>query len=152
MPAGVAARSLAAVLAEGRRELIALLAAQDFGGTDTIVALNAAMMQDGVVIEVAPGVAVAEPIRIVYATASDAPSARFSRSAVVVGAGASLLLAEESHGFRAGQTHNCLIASVGDDAKFTHGAMLAGMAPGSLRHRELHRARRRPRGSCAASR
>jgi Fe-S cluster assembly protein SufD len=136
-PPGVTVRSLAAVLEEGRPDLIALLAAQDFGGTDTIVALNAALMQDGVVIEVAPGAAVAEPIHLVYAAASSAPSARFSRSAVVVGAGASLRLAEESHGSYAGQTHNCLIVTVGDEAKFAHAAMLTGMAPGSLRIESL---------------
>ena len=137
MPAGVTVRSLATVLGEGRPDLIALLAAQDFGGTDTIVALNAALMQDGVVIEVKPGADVAEPIHLVYAAASSAPSARFSRSALVIGAGASLRLAEASHGFYAGQTHNCLVVSIGDDARFAHAALLAGMAPGSLRIESL---------------
>ena len=33
----------------------------------------------------------------------------------------------------AGQTQNCLVVSVGDEAKFTHAAMLTGSAPGSLR-------------------
>ena len=136
-PPGVSVRSLAAVLAEARPDLIALLAAQDFGGTDTIVALNAALMQDGVVIEVAPGAAIAEPIRIVYASASSTPAARFSRSAVIVGSGASLLVSEESHGSYAGQAHNCLVVSVGDDAKFAHAAMLTGMAPGALRIESL---------------
>ncbi|MGO9674649.1 MAG: SufB/SufD family protein [Methylocella sp.] len=132
MPPGIAVRSLAAVLAEGRPDLIALLAAREIGGADTIIALNAALMQDGVVIEVEPGAAVEGAVRLVYASASNTPSARFSRSLVVVGAGASLFLAEESHGCRAGQSHNCLVAAVGDNAKLTHAAMLAGMAPGSL--------------------
>ena len=94
-------RSLAAVLGEGRPDLIALLGAQDFGGADTVVALNAALMQDGVVIEVAPGVDVAEPIRV-HAAVSSAPSARFSRSALVVGADATLRLAEASLARRTG--------------------------------------------------
>ncbi|VTZ52119.1 FeS assembly protein SufD [Methylocella tundrae] len=139
LPAGVFVRSLAAALSEGRPEMIALIASQDFGGTDTIVSLNAALMQDGVVIEVEPGVALAAPIRLVYATALSEPSARYSRSAVVVGAGASVHIAEESlgEGARTGQTNGCLIVSVADDAKFQHTAMMTGMAPASLRIESL---------------
>lgn len=139
MPDGVAVRSLAEALCEGRPDLIALLAAQEFGGADTIVALNAALMQDGVVIEVAPGAAVVEPIRLVYATTGGAPSARYSRSAIIVGAGASARLAEESFrgGAQTGQTNNCLIASVADGAKFAHTAMMTGMVQGSLRIESL---------------
>jgi Fe-S cluster assembly protein SufD len=135
LPAGVGVRSLAVALSEERPELIALLAAQDFGGTDTIVSLNAALMQDGVVIEVEPGAVVADPIRIVYATAGNPASAVYSRSAVDVGPGASAHIAEESFGdgARRGQTNGCLIISVGDDAKLEHTAALTRMEPGSLR-------------------
>jgi Fe-S cluster assembly protein SufD len=135
MPVGIKVRSLASVLSEGRPDLIALLASHDLGGRDTIVSLNAALMQDGVVVEVAPGTVIADPIRIIYATASTIPSARFSRSAVVVGAGASVRVAEQSHGkgARTGQTNGCLVVSVGDDATFSHTAMLTDMVPGSLR-------------------
>jgi Fe-S cluster assembly protein SufD len=139
MQDGVAVRSLASVLGEGRADLVALLAARDFGGTDTIVSLNAALMQDGVVIEIAPGAVVAEPLRLVHATASREPAARFSRSALIVGAGASARLAEESFGAgaRTGQTNNALIVAVGDDATVAHTAMLTGMAPNSLRIESL---------------
>lgn len=135
LPAGVTVRSLASVLTEGRADLIALLAAQNLGAQDPIVSLNAALMQDGVVIEVAPGAIVADPINLIYATASSRPGACFSRSLVVVGAGAALRLAESSHGegARAGQTYGCLIVSVGDDAKFDHTAMVTGTLPGSVR-------------------
>ncbi len=135
LPAGVTVRSLASALAEGRADLIALLSGQGLGAKDPIVALNAALMQDGVVIEAAPGVQLAEPINLVYATAASAPSASFSRSLVVVGAGASIRLAESSHGqgARAGQTFGCLIVSVGDGAKFDHTAMVTETAPGSVR-------------------
>ncbi len=139
LPAGVRVQSLATALNGRRPELTALLAAQDFGGTDTIVSLNAALMQDGVVIEVEPGAVVAEPIRIVYATAANAASACYTRSAVIVGAGASALIAEESFGAgaRIGQTNGCLIVAVGDDAKLEHTAALTGMASGSLRIESL---------------
>jgi Fe-S cluster assembly protein SufD len=139
MPPGVAVHSLTSVLSGARADLVALLAAQDFGGTDTIVSLNAALMQDGVVIEVAPGASVAEPIRLVYATASSEPAARFSRSAMIVGAGATARLAEESlgAGARTGQTNACLIVAVGDGARFAHTAMLIDMVQGSLRIESL---------------
>ena len=54
LPEGASVRSLADVLGEGRPDLVDLLAAKDFGEGDAILALNAAMMQDGVVIEIAP--------------------------------------------------------------------------------------------------
>jgi len=135
LPAGVTVRSLASVLTEGRPDLITLLSGQNLGSKDPIVSLNAALMQDGVVIEAAPGVELAEPINLIYATATSAPAARFSRSLVVVGAGASIRVAESSYGQggRTGQTFGCLIVSVGDGAKFDHTAMVTETVPGSVR-------------------
>ena len=65
-------------------------------------------MQDGVVIEIAPGTEIAEPIHLVYATVAAKPVARFSRSLVRIGAGASVRLNEMSfgQGGRTGQTNN----------------------------------------------
>ncbi len=125
-PAGVTIRSLADVLAEGRADLIEKLSAQKFGSGDAVLALNAALMQDGVVIEVAAGVESVEPIHILYATASSAPVARFFRSLVVVGQGAKVRVAESSlgQGGRTGQTFGCLIFDVAD-----HGEGRATAAP-----------------------
>ena len=135
LPDGVAVRSLADVLGEGRRDLIDLLAAEDFGDGDAILALNAAMMQDGVVIEVAAGAEIAEPIEIVYATAAERPAARFFRSLVVVGEGAKVRVAESSlgKGGRTGQTFGCLIFQVADKAEVAHTATITRTEPGSLR-------------------
>ncbi|ACK50554.1 FeS assembly protein SufD [Methylocella silvestris BL2] len=132
-PEGVVIQSLASVLAAGRPDLIALLAAQDFGGTDTIVSLNAALMQDGVVIEVAPGAVVAEPIRIVYASTASEPRASYARSALIVGAGASVRLIEDDFGAQAAQTNRCLVVSVADDAACDHIVSMTGMGRASLR-------------------
>ena len=106
-PEGASVRSLADVLGEGRQDLVDLLAAKDYGGGDAILALNAAMMQDGVVIEVAPGAELAAPIEIVYATALDRPASRFFRSLVVVGEGAKCRITESNlgRGGRFGQTY-----------------------------------------------
>ncbi|HEY5226427.1 MAG TPA: SufD family Fe-S cluster assembly protein, partial [Methylovirgula sp.] len=62
LPEGVKVSSLATVLGEGRSDVIAALSAEWIGTEDPIVALNAALMQDGVVIDVAPGTKLAEPI------------------------------------------------------------------------------------------
>jgi Fe-S cluster assembly protein SufD len=135
LPAGVAVRSLAAVLSEGRADLVDLLAAKTHAIVDPIVALNAALMQDGVVLEVAPGTQVAEPITLVTATASSTPLARYIRSLVVVGKGASVRIAETclGDGGRSGQTIGCLVLSVGDEAKVGHTAAVTDTFAGSLR-------------------
>ncbi len=139
LPEGLKVRSLASVLTEGRPELIALLSSQDLAAQDPIVSLNAAMMQDGVVIEVAPGDVIAEPVNLIHVTASPAPAAHFSRSALMIGAGASLRLAELMHvanrtqAVSAGQDNACLIVSLDNGATFAHTAMLTGAAPGGAR-------------------
>ncbi|MGB8277668.1 MAG: SufD family Fe-S cluster assembly protein [Methylovirgula sp.] len=135
LPAGVKVTSLAAALAEGRADIIAHLSAEWAEAKDPIVALNAALMQDGVVIEVAPGTGLAEPIHLVYATASATPVARFSRSLMIVGAGASVLLSEASFGAggRTGQTNNGLVLVVGDAAEVGHTLALTDTEPGSVR-------------------
>ncbi|MGQ0444416.1 MAG: SufB/SufD family protein, partial [Beijerinckiaceae bacterium] len=139
LPEGVTVCSLASVLTEGRPDLIALLASQDIAAQDPIVSLNAALMQDGAVIEVAPGTVIAEPINLIHVAASSAPVAHFSRSALVIGAGASLRLAETRHianrtqTVRAGQANACLIVSLDDHAKLDHTAMVTETAPGDVR-------------------
>jgi Fe-S cluster assembly protein SufD len=139
LPEGLKVRSLASVLTEGRPELIALLSSQDLAAQDSIVSLNAALMQDGVVIEVAPGTVIAEPLNLIHVTASPAPAAHFSRSALMIGAGASLRLAESMYVanriqmVRAGQANACLIVSLDKGATFAHTAMVTEPAPGGVR-------------------
>ncbi len=135
LPAGVTVRSLASVLAEGKADLIPLISGMGLGSADPIVALNAAMMQDGVVIEVAPGAVIADPINLLYATASATPTACFSRSLVVVGKGASVTVCESSigEGARTGQTFGALIFSVGDEAIVSHTLRLTKTVVGSVR-------------------
>src|SRR6185437_14691060 len=80
LPKGVSVSSLAVALAEGRRDVVTALSAEWAGVKDPIVSLNAALMQDGVVIDVAPGTKLDAPIHLVYASVSATPSAHFSRS------------------------------------------------------------------------
>ncbi len=138
LPDGLTVRSLSAVLAEGPPELIAMLATQDLASKDPIVCLNAALMQDGAVVDVAPGVTIPEPVHLIHVVASPAPVARYCRSILVIGAGASVHFAEscspEGVGLAApaGQTNSCLVISIGDGATLSHSAALTSNAPRSL--------------------
>ncbi|HUZ91326.1 MAG TPA: SufD family Fe-S cluster assembly protein [Methylocella sp.] len=143
LPEGIKVSSLASVLSWGRPDLIALLSSQEFGqepgARDSIVALNAAMMQDGVVIEVAPQTVIPEPIHLIHVAASPVQAAHFSRSALIIGAGASIRLAESCDSVsRAGlapavQANACLILSLGDGARLAHTAMVTGTAANGVR-------------------
>ncbi len=82
---------------------------------------------------------IAEPVNLIHVTASPTPAAHFCRSALLIGAGASLRLAESMHfanrtqTVRAGQANACLIVSLDDGAKLAHTAMVTGPAPGGVR-------------------
>ena len=135
VPAGVTVTSLAATLAKGEPALIESLGAAWAEADDAIISLNAALMQDGLVIDVAPGVELEAPLHIVYASVVPEPVARISRSLVRVGAGATFRLNELSLGWggRVGQTNNVLILDIGDGADVAHTLSLTGTEPGSLR-------------------
>jgi Fe-S cluster assembly protein SufD len=138
LPDGLTVRSLSSVLAEGPPELIAMLAIQDFASQDPIVSLNAALMQDGVAIEIKPGATIPEPVHLIHVAASPEPTARFCRSLLVLGAGASVHFAESyspegvSLAATAGQTNSCLIIAIGDGATLSHTTALSSNAPRNL--------------------
>jgi Fe-S cluster assembly protein SufD len=139
LPDGLKARSLASVLSDGQSDLIALLSSPDLGAGDPILSLNAALMQDGVVIEVAPGAAIPEPINLMHVTASAAPAAHFFRSALIIGADASVrfaetcLCADAAGSAPASQANACLIVSLAEGAMLSHTAMISQDLPGSMR-------------------
>jgi Fe-S cluster assembly protein SufD len=65
---------------------------------DIAYALNTALMGDGAIVEVTGGAHIARPLHLVFVYGSDHAAAVFSRSAVVVGAGASLTVIESHEG------------------------------------------------------
>ncbi len=65
---------------------------------DVIYALNTAFMGSGAIIEVAAGVEIARPLHLVFVYGARRASAVFSRSVVVLGAGAGLTLLESHEG------------------------------------------------------
>ena len=103
----------------------AALQARLFGlqNSDAMAALNGAMMTDGVVIEVAEGVTLTQPLHIVHIASGAAPSAMFTRSLLKLGNAAAATLVESyiaADGAKAYQVHDSLIVSIGDGARLDH--------------------------------
>jgi len=93
------------------------------GDSDPMVALNAAMMTDGLVIEVADRSALAQPLHIVHVATGGQPSAMFTRSLLRIGNGAAATLVESyiaDAGAKAYQVHDSLVVSIGDGARLDH--------------------------------
>jgi Fe-S cluster assembly protein SufD len=91
--------------------------------SDAMTELNAAMMTDGVMIEVADGVALARPLHIVHVAAATRPAAMFTRSQLRLGSAATATLVESfiAAGDASGyQVHDALTMLVGDRARLDH--------------------------------
>jgi Fe-S cluster assembly protein SufD len=118
---GLAIRTLREVLESSDAALQAQLFAVD--NSNSMVALNSAMMTDGVVIEVADGVALTQPLHIVHIAGAAAPSAMFTRSMLKLGKSAAATLVESyiaADGAKTYQAHDSLIVSIGDGARLDH--------------------------------
>jgi Fe-S cluster assembly protein SufD len=118
---GLAIRTLREVLETGDAALHAQLLAPE--NSDALVALNSAMMTDGLVIEVADGAVLTQPLHIVHIAGGAAPAAMFTRSLFRLGRAASATLVESyisADGAKAYQVHDSLITAIGDGARLDH--------------------------------
>jgi Fe-S cluster assembly protein SufD len=118
---GLAVRTLRDLLEAGDAPLQAQLFALD--NTDAMVALNTAMMTDGLVIEVADGAVLTQPLHIVHIASGAAPAAMFTRSLFKLGKAAIATLVESyisADGAKAYQAHDSLVISIGDGARLDH--------------------------------
>jgi len=118
---GLSIRTLRDVLEAGDTALHALLFAPE--NSDSMVALNSAMMTDGLVIEVADGAVLTQPLHIVHIASGAAPAAMFTRSLLKVGKAASATLVESyiaADGAKAYQVHDSLVVSIADGARLDH--------------------------------
>ena len=133
LPAGVKVTSVLDALSSGELDP-GLASAQRLGAVESMLALNAAFLQGGAMIEVAPGTAVAAPIEIVALLSGAAPAATYDRSYLKLGAGASLSLVERhaSLGEAKSLAATVLVVSVGDGARFEHLARIDGLGPQAL--------------------
>jgi Fe-S cluster assembly protein SufD len=118
---GLGIRTLREVLEAPDAALHAQLFAPD--PSNPMVALNSAMMTDGVVIEVADGVALKRPLHIVHIAGGATPAAMFTRSLLKLGDAAAATLVESfiaAEGARVYQAHDSLVAAIGDRARLDH--------------------------------
>jgi Fe-S cluster assembly protein SufD len=118
---GLGIRMVREVLEAGDAGLQAQLFAPD--NADAMVALNSAMMADGVVIDVADGTVLTQPLQIVHIASGAAPAAMFTRSLLRIGKAAGATLVESyiaADGAKAYQVHDSLIVSIGDGARLDH--------------------------------
>jgi Fe-S cluster assembly protein SufD len=118
---GLSIRTLRDVLEAGDTALHALLFAPE--NADSMVALNSAMMTDGLVIEVADGAVLTQPLHIVHIASGAAPAAMFTRSLLKVGKAATATLVESyiaADGAKAYQVHDSLVVSIADGARLDH--------------------------------
>jgi len=118
---GVSIRTLREVLEKGDAALQAQLLAPD--NSNPMVALNSAMMTDGVVVEVADGVVLTQPLHVVHIASGGAPAAMFTRSLLKLGKSAGATLVESyiaAEGAAVYQVHDALLVSIGDNARLDH--------------------------------
>jgi Fe-S cluster assembly protein SufD len=118
---GLGIRTLRDVLEAGDTALHEQLFAPE--NSNSMVALNSAMMTDGLVIEVADGAALSQPLHIVHIASGAAPAAMSTRSLIRLGKAATATLVESYIGAEAAkayQVHDSLIVSIGDGARLDH--------------------------------
>jgi Fe-S cluster assembly protein SufD len=94
---GVTVVPLARALAE-KYPLVSRIGALKPETFDPTLALNTAFMNDGVLIEIAEGVALEKPIHVRHVFAEEAAAATFARSLVVAGKGSNATLVESFEG------------------------------------------------------
>jgi len=118
---GLGVRTLREVLEAGDAGLHTQLFAPD--NSNPMVALNSAMMTDGMVIDVADGAVLTEPLHIVHIASGGTPAAMVTRSMLRLGKDSGATLVESyiaADGAKAYQAHDSLIVSIGNHARLDH--------------------------------
>jgi Fe-S cluster assembly protein SufD len=118
--AGLSVGSLADALTGGDATVAAHLG-KVAPASDVAVALNTALMGDGAVIRVAAGATIGRPLHLLF-VAGEKPAATFTRSLVVVGEGARVMLIESHEGPPGSdyQVNAAVEFSVGERAHVDH--------------------------------
>jgi Fe-S cluster assembly protein SufD len=97
-----------------------------------VIALNTALMRDGVLIHVARGSTVENPIHLVFAATGDKPSSVFTRSLVVIEQDARAMIVESHEAAVGHHVNTALEMVIGDKAHVDHIKITAG--PDDLVH------------------
>jgi Fe-S cluster assembly protein SufD len=91
--------------------------------SSAMMALNTAMMTDGLVIMVARGVTLRRPLHVVHVASTAKPASMFTRSLVMLSKNANATLVESyiaAEGTQAYQVHDALSLAIADDARLDH--------------------------------
>jgi len=91
--------------------------------SNPMVALNSAMLTDGVVIEIADGTVLSQPLQIVHVAAGATASSMFTRSLLRLGKNAAVTLVESyvaADGAKTYQAHDSLVIAIGDNSRLDH--------------------------------
>lgn len=122
IPEGVSVHSLAEALVSSRDDLGRILAGPVVGADDMGLALNTALMRDGVFVEIADSVELAQPIVIVALASGETERAVFHRSVVLAGKGAKGTIVEvsETAGAAAQQLNGAIVFETGDESEIQH--------------------------------
>ena len=118
---GVAVGTLHGVLESGEAGLQDQLFSLD--SANPMIALNSAMMTDGVVIQIADGVLLTQPLQIIHVATGTTPTAMFTRSLLRLGKDAGVTLVESyiaADGAKTYQVHDSLIVAIGDNSRLDH--------------------------------
>ena len=118
---GLSIRALRDVLEAGDSALQAQLFAPD--NSNPMVALNSAMATDGLVIEIADGTVLTQPLHVVHIASGGLPAAIYTRSLLRLGKDAGATLVESyiaAEGAKAYQVNDSLIASIGNNSRLDH--------------------------------
>jgi Fe-S cluster assembly protein SufD len=118
---GLAIRNMAHALAAGDPAVSRYLGQAGLADRDVAVALNTAFMGDGAVVCVEEGATVERPIHLVFVSSGQRPAAIFTRSLVLIGKGARVMLVESHEGAGSGaQVNTAVDLVVGDEAHVDH--------------------------------
>jgi Fe-S cluster assembly protein SufD len=122
LPAGVDVTGFADALGSGHALVAVHLGASLPTEYDPLLALNAAFVTDGVVLRVAKGVKVEQPILLRFITSGDTPTATFTRVLVVAEADSDFTIAESHEGANgvAHQSNSVVELIVGEHAVVRH--------------------------------
>lgn len=122
IPEGVSVQSLSEALVSPREGLTRVLSGPSVGADDMGLALNTALMRDGVFIEIAEGRNLEQPIIIVSLASGEEERAVFHRSVVLAAEGSRATIAEvsEAAGSAAQQINGAIVFETGDESEIQH--------------------------------
>ncbi|KRE05903.1 hypothetical protein ASE63_06205 [Bosea sp. Root381] len=139
LPEGLEVHSLADALVSGREDIARVLSGPGVASDDSGLMLNTALMRDGVFIEIAAGIELAQPVAIVSLASGDAERAIFHRSVVLAGEGVKATIVEisEGAGRAASQINGAIVFETGDESDVQHVRLVTRHVPETVQVQSL---------------